>query len=46
MLVKRLLRAGMTSAEAAAQAGFADQSHMGRHFRAIVGITPAAFAKG
>lgn len=45
-LVKRLLRDGQTPAEAAAQAGFADQSHMGRHFRAIVGITPAAFAKG
>jgi len=45
LLVKRLLRAGMPLAEAAAQAGFADQSHMGRHFRAIVGITPAAFAK-
>lgn len=46
LLVKRLLRAGLYPAEAAAQAGFADQSHMGRHFRAIVGITPAAFAKG
>ncbi|MDN5567319.1 MAG: AraC family transcriptional regulator [Paracoccus sp. (in: a-proteobacteria)] len=46
LLVKRLLRAGMPPAEAAAQAGFADQSHMGRHFRAIVGITPAAFTKG
>lgn len=46
LLVKRLLRTGLSPAEAAAQAGFADQSHMGRHFRAIVGITPAAFAKG
>lgn len=46
MLVKRLLRAGHPPAEAAAQVGFADQSHMGRHFRAMVGITPAAFAKG
>ena len=46
LLVKRLLRAGLSPAEAAAQAGFADQSHMGRHFRAIVGITPAAFARG
>ncbi|WP_245155764.1 helix-turn-helix domain-containing protein [Paracoccus ravus] len=45
-LVKRLLRAGQSLAEAAAQAGFADQSHKGRHFRAIVGITPAPFAKG
>ncbi|UWQ79823.1 AraC family transcriptional regulator [Leisingera sp. S132] len=43
--VKELLRAGLSPAEAAAQAGFADQSHMGRHFRAITGITPAAYAK-
>ncbi|SDG57133.1 AraC-type DNA-binding protein [Alloyangia pacifica] len=46
LLVKRLLRAGLTPAEAAAQAGFADQSHMGRHFRAIVGTTPRAYARG
>ena len=46
MRVKRLLRDGQPPAEAAAQAGFADQSHMGRHFRAIVGMTPAVFAKG
>lgn len=44
--VKRLLRAGLSPAEAAARAGFADQSHMGRHFRAVVGITPAAYARG
>lgn len=43
--VKRLLREGQTPAEAAAQTGFADQSHMGRHFRAIVGVTPSTFAK-
>ncbi len=46
LLVKHLLRTGLSPAAAAVQAGFADQSHMGRHFRAIVGITPAAFAKG
>ncbi|MEI4472967.1 AraC family transcriptional regulator [Frigidibacter sp. MR17.24] len=44
--VKRLLRAGVAPAAAAAEAGFADQSHMGRHFRAIVGATPAACARG
>lgn len=26
--------------------GFADQSHMGRHFRMIVGVTPAVYARG
>ncbi|RWR27215.1 AraC family transcriptional regulator [Sinirhodobacter populi] len=44
--VKRLLRDGMAPAAAAAQTGFADQSHMGRHFLAFVGVTPAAYARG
>lgn len=44
--VKALLRAGLPPAEAAADAGFADQSHMSRHFVAQVGITPAAYARG
>ncbi|HEY0212237.1 MAG TPA: AraC family transcriptional regulator [Paenirhodobacter sp.] len=44
--VKGLLREGMPAAEAAAETGFADQSHMGRHFRAITGVTPAAYARG
>tara|TARA_R110000868_G_scaffold209488_3_gene459282 strand:+ start:491 stop:1324 length:834 start_codon:yes stop_codon:yes gene_type:complete len=43
--VKRLLHEGLSPAAAAAQTGFADQSHMGRHFRAIVGITPAAYLR-
>ena len=30
---------------AAIEAGFADQSHMTRHFTAIVGTTPAADAQ-
>ena len=44
--VKALLRQGMSPAAAAAETGFADQSHMGRHFAAILGITPAAYARG
>lgn len=44
--VKLLLRAGMPAALAAAETGFADQSHMARHFLAIVGVTPGAYARG
>ena len=44
--VKRLLRAGVPVALAAAETGFADQSHMTRHFVAIVGVTPGAYARG
>ena len=42
--VKRRLRAGLPIAECAATFGFADQSHMTRTFRAIVGTTPKAYA--
>lgn len=35
---------GESMAEAAAATGFADQSHMTRHFRARYGITPGRFA--
>ncbi len=43
--VKRLLRSGDTPAHAASSCGFADQSHMTRHFRSIVGTTPARYAE-
>jgi AraC-like DNA-binding protein len=49
-LGQRLLRAramisdGVTLAEAAASAGFADQSHMTRHFAARFGVTPGRWA--
>lgn len=39
------LRHGMPAAEAAYDAGFADQSHMGRTFRQLYGTTPAVFRK-
>ncbi|MDJ1156977.1 AraC family transcriptional regulator [Chelatococcus sp. SYSU_G07232] len=38
--VRRLLRAGTPPAEAALAAGFADQSHMTRHFKSAYGMTP------
>jgi AraC-like DNA-binding protein len=42
-LARRLLAAGRTPAQAAAQAGFADQSHMTRAFVRQLGITPARY---
>ena len=43
--VKMLLRSGRTPAHAASACGFADQSHMSRHFLSIVGTTPARYAE-
>jgi AraC-like DNA-binding protein len=42
-LVRQLLAAGETPAEAATQAGFADQSHMTRAFVRQLGITPSRY---
>jgi AraC-like DNA-binding protein len=42
---KRLILAGVTLAEAAAMVGFADQSHLNRHFRRIVGVTPGRYQR-
>lgn len=42
---KRLLLDAMPIAEVAMATGFADQSHMGRHFRAMFGMTPGAVAR-
>ena len=38
-----LLRAGLPPAEVAAGVGFADQSHLNRHFKRILGITPGRY---
>jgi AraC-like DNA-binding protein len=40
---RRLLLDGLPIAEVAAEAGFHDQSHLTRHFRALLGTTPGAF---
>lgn len=40
-----LLSLGEPIASVAAETGFADQSHFGRHFLHIVGLTPAQYAK-
>lgn len=42
---KDLLRAGRTPAEAAAETGFADQSHLTRHFRRLLGFTPGRYRR-
>lgn len=42
---KRLLREGCSIAEAAAEVGFADQSHLTRHFQRLVGTTPGRYAQ-
>lgn len=40
---KTLILSGAPLAEAAAAVGFADQSHLTRHFRRIVGVTPGRY---
>jgi AraC-like DNA-binding protein len=40
-LARRLLVDGYRPAEAAVLAGFHDQSHLTRHFRRVLGVTPA-----
>jgi AraC-like DNA-binding protein len=42
---KALIAAGTPLAEAAAAAGFADQAHMTRLFRRVLGCTPGAYAR-
>jgi AraC-like DNA-binding protein len=42
---KRLLRRGMPASQVALEVGFADQSHMHRHFQRLVGVTPGQYAR-
>jgi len=43
-MARVMLQKGAAPAEAALYVGFADQSHMTRHFRKILGVTPGKFA--
>jgi AraC-like DNA-binding protein len=43
---RRLLLDGEPIAEVAVAAGFHDQAHLTRHFRALLGTTPGAFRRG
>lgn len=42
---RKLMICGFTMADAAAESGFADQSHMTRHFKQAFGLTPARWAQ-
>lgn len=39
----RLLESGLRPAEVAGLVGFADQAHLTRWFRRVLGVTPAAY---
>ncbi|MEN0063399.1 MAG: AraC family transcriptional regulator [Myxococcota bacterium] len=43
---RRYLRQGLEPAMAAMRAGFYDQSHLGRHMKRKLGLTPATYARG
>lgn len=45
-LARRLLLAGRPAAEVAGLAGFYDQPHLTRHFTRMLGVGPAAYARG
>ncbi len=40
-----LLDRGLAPAEVAAQTGFADQAHLSRHFKRVVGVPPGAYQR-
>ncbi|MEV2236798.1 AraC family transcriptional regulator [Micromonospora sp. NPDC049891] len=44
-LARRLLREGVPAREAAASAGFHDQSHLSRHFKRILGFNPGQYTR-
>lgn len=42
---QRMLREGLSATEVAFAVGFSDQSHLNRAFKAMLGVTPGAFAR-
>jgi AraC-like DNA-binding protein len=44
-LARQLLDSGMAPADVAARAGFADQAHLTRHFKRVVGVPPRAYQR-
>jgi AraC-like DNA-binding protein len=45
MLARRLLERGVRATDVAPAAGFTDQSHLHRHFRRRLGLTPTQYAR-
>ena len=43
---QKLLKTGHAAADVAAECGFVDQSHLTRHFKRLIGLTPARYARG
>lgn len=43
---RHLISTSMPLAEVAAAVGFTDQSHLNRHFKALIGVTPGQYARG
>ena len=43
---RQLLQASLRPAEVALAVGFTDQSHLTKHFKSLVGVTPALYAQG
>jgi AraC-like DNA-binding protein len=43
---RALLARGASIAEVAVSAGFSDQAHLGRFFKRLYGVTPAAYVRG
>jgi AraC-like DNA-binding protein len=44
-LAQKSLREGCQPAQVAAEYGFVDQSHLTRHFKRLLGVTPAQYAR-
>lgn len=45
ILARRSMEQGVSATDAAFLAGFADQSHLTRHFKAVYGVTPGLFKR-
>ena len=44
-LAREMLKSGKKPAQVAADCGFSDQSHLGRHFKRMVGVSPGQYVQ-